>query len=61
MRFIRCVVKEIKQNAEITQSIKNKLGILKNSNSENIIKYKDIFVEGIYIAWEHISLANIIK
>ena len=54
MNFIRCVIKEIKHNAD-TQRIQNEFGILKNSNNENIIKYKDIFVEGMrtYIVSEY--------
>ena len=52
--FIRCVIKEIKQYAD-TQRLQNEFGILKNSNNENIIKYKDIFVEGMrtYIVSEY--------
>ena len=54
MNFLRCVIKEIKQNAD-TQRIQNEFEILKESNNENIIKYKEIFVEGMrtYIVSEY--------
>ena len=42
MNFLRCVIKEIKHNAD-TQRIQYELEILKNSNNESIIKYRNIF------------------
>ena len=54
----RCALKEIRQNIAInndTTQIEKEINILKDSNNENIIKYKDHFIENkkIHIVTEY--------